>query len=112
VRAVGDVPPGGEGGGDGHDVPNGPRAGTRTHQEQTVSRTGSPAQWCASFLLPVTAGTHLPLIRDHLEEAPYVRWLFLALSSVCLVLAVAILLVDRRVVWILSGAVCLAAVVG
>jgi hypothetical protein len=71
----------------------------------------SPAQWCASFLLVVAAGTHIPLIRDHLEEAPYVGWLFLLLSVVCLVLAVAILVVDRPGVWLLSGAVCLAAVV-
>jgi hypothetical protein len=74
--------------------------------------TRSPAQWCASFLLLVAAGTHVPLISDHLEEAPYVGWLFILLSVVCIVLAVAILFVDNAEVWIISGAVCLAAVVG
>ncbi len=80
-------------------------------QEQTMRLTRSPGQWCASFLLLVAAGTHIPLIQDHLEEAPYVGWLFIALTVVCLVLAVAILFVDKPGVWILSGAVCLAAVV-
>ena len=72
-----------------------------------MSLTRSPAQWCASFLLLVAAGTHIPLIQDHLEEAPYVGWLFIALSVVCIVLAVAILFVDSPGVWIVSGAVCL-----
>ena len=73
--------------------------------------TRSPAQWCASFLLLVAAGTHVPLIRDHLAEAPYVGWLFIALSVVCVGLAVAMVLVDSPGVWIVSGAVCLAALV-
>jgi hypothetical protein len=73
--------------------------------------TTSPPQWCASFLLLVAAGTHIPLIEDHLEEAPYVGWLFIILSVVCIVLAVAIVLVDNPGVWVLSAAVCLAAVV-
>jgi hypothetical protein len=73
--------------------------------------TTSPAPWCASFLLLVAAGTHIPLIRDHLEEAPYVGWGFILLSVVCVVLAVAILFLDHPGVWLLSGVVCFAAVV-
>jgi hypothetical protein len=73
--------------------------------------TLSPSQWCASLLLLVAAGTHIPLIRGHLEEAPYVGWLFIALSVVCIGLAVAILFVDHVGVWLLSAAVCFAAVV-
>ena len=76
-----------------------------------MSLTRSPAQWCASFLLLVAAGTHIPLIEDHLDEAPYVGWLFIALSVVCIALAVVILFVDNPGVWLISGAVCLAAVV-
>jgi hypothetical protein len=74
--------------------------------------TQSPSQWCATFLLLVAAGTHIPLVREHLQEAPYIGWLFIALSVVCIVLAVAILLVDHVGVWLLSAAVCFAAVVG
>ena len=77
-----------------------------------MTLTKSPAQWTASFLLVVAAATHIPLIGEHLEEAPYVGWLFIALSVVCLVLAVAILFVDSPSLWVISGAVCLAAVVG
>ncbi|MBO0844933.1 MAG: hypothetical protein J2P22_05900 [Nocardioides sp.] len=73
--------------------------------------TTSPAQWCASFLLLVAAGTHIPLIRDHLAEAPYVGWLFILLSVVCIALAVVIVLVDSASVWLVSGAVCFGAVV-
>ncbi len=73
--------------------------------------TTSPAQWVASFLLLVAAGTHIPLVRMHLEEAPYVGWSFILLSVVCIALAGAILVVDDAKLWLLSGAVCLAAVV-
>ena len=74
--------------------------------------TTSAAPWCASFLLLVAAGTHIPLIEDHLEEAPYIGWLFIVLSVVCIALAVAILFVDHPGVWALSGITCFAAVVG
>jgi hypothetical protein len=77
----------------------------------SVRLTRSPAQWAASFLLLVAAGTHIPLIEDHLEEAPYVGWLFIVLSVVCIGLAVVILFVDHAAVWLVSGAVCLAAAV-
>jgi hypothetical protein len=76
-----------------------------------MTLTRSPSQWCASFLLLVAAGTHIPLIQAHLEEAPYVGWLFIVLSVVCIALAVAILFVDNVGVWAISGAVCFAAVV-
>ena len=73
--------------------------------------SSSPSQWIASFLLLVAAGTHIPLIKEHLEEAPYVGWLFIVLSVVCIGLAVAIVFVDNPGLWLVSGAVCLAAVV-
>jgi hypothetical protein len=73
--------------------------------------TSSPVQWVASLLLLVAAGTHIPLIHEHLEEAPYVGWLFILLSVACIGLAVAVLFVDDASVWVLSGVICLAAVV-
>ena len=72
--------------------------------------TSSRSQWCASFLLVVAAAAHIPLIQDHLKEAPYVGWGFILLSVTCLVLAVAMLFLESPGVWLLSGAVCLAAV--
>jgi predicted membrane channel-forming protein YqfA (hemolysin III family) len=73
--------------------------------------TITPPQWLASFLLLVAATTHIPLIKEHLDEAPYIGVLFILLSVVCIVLAVVILVVDNPGVWLISGAVCLAAVV-
>jgi len=72
--------------------------------------TTSPAQWCASLLLLVAAGTHVPLIKEHLQEAPYVGWLFIALTVTCVVLAVAIAFTDHASVWVLGGLTCVAAV--
>jgi hypothetical protein len=71
----------------------------------------SASQWGASVMLLVAAATHVPLVPEHLEEAPYVGVLFLLLSVVCVGLAAAVLVLDRDAVWLLSGAVCLAAVV-
>jgi hypothetical protein len=76
-----------------------------------MTLTRSPAQWFAAILLLVAAGTHIPLIPDHLKEAPYVGVLFIALSAVCIVLAMAILYADNAGIWLLAGATCLAAVV-
>ena len=73
--------------------------------------TTSPTQWCASLLLLVAAGTHVPLIREHLQEAPYIGWLFIALTIVCVSLAVAIVFLDHASVWLLSGLTCFAAAV-
>jgi hypothetical protein len=71
----------------------------------------SASQWGTSVMLLVAAATHVPLVSDHLEEAPYVGVLFILLSVACVALAAAVLVLDRDAVWLLSGAVCLAAVV-
>lgn len=72
----------------------------------------SAAQYAAALLLLVAAGTHVPLIPEHLEEAPYVGVLFTLLTLACVALAAAVvLLTGSETVWTLSGAVCLAAVV-
>ena len=72
--------------------------------------TPDPLRRVAALLLLVTAATHVPLIGEHLEEAPYVGVLFLALTVVSVVLAVAVLVADRDSVWLAAGAVCLATV--
>lgn len=74
----------------------------------TVSR--NPSDWVASVLLLVAAATHVPLIPDHLEEAPYIGVLFILLSVVAVALAIAVLVVHTDTVWLLAGAVCFAAV--
>ena len=75
-----------------------------------MAPTRSPIRWTTAVLLLVTAATHVPLIREHLDEAPYVGVLFILLSVVAVALAVAVVLVDTDAVWLVTGGVCLAAV--
>lgn len=71
----------------------------------------APDRPVAALALLVTAGTHVPLIRQHLAEAPYIGVLFLVLTVAAAVLAAGVLVADTPLVWALSGATCLAAVV-
>jgi hypothetical protein len=64
---------------------------------------GSPLRWIAVVMLLATAGTHVPLIPEHLEEAPYVGVLFIALSVASVVLAVLLVRWDSPLVWTASG---------
>jgi hypothetical protein len=45
-----------------------------------------------------------------MEEAPYVGWLFAALSAVSVLLAVALLVADTRAVWTATGVLGVASV--
>ena len=71
----------------------------------------SPLRWVAIVMLLGTAGTHVPLIPMHLEEAPYVGVLFIALSVASVVLAVLLIRWDTPLVWYASGAMTLLALV-
>ncbi|MEP7089507.1 MAG: hypothetical protein ABI776_05300 [Nocardioidaceae bacterium] len=74
-------------------------------------RLSSPLRWAASVLLLITAATHIPLVPDHLAEAPYIGILFIALSVVSLVLAVLVVVADTAAVWAATGLVTVLAVV-
>ena len=71
----------------------------------------SPWRWAGAALLLVTAGTHVPLVPEHLEEAPYVGVLFIVLSVASLVLAVLLVRWDTPLVWAASGVMTLLALV-
>jgi hypothetical protein len=71
----------------------------------------SPLRWVAIVMLLGTAGTHVPLISEHLEEAPYVGVLFIVLSVASLVLAVLLVRWDTPLVWAASGVMTLLALV-
>ena len=71
----------------------------------------SPLRWVAIVMLLGTAGTHVPLIPMHLEEAPYVGALFIALSVASVGLAVLLVRWDTPLVWAVSGAMTLLALV-
>jgi hypothetical protein len=71
----------------------------------------SPLRWTAAVLLLATAATHIPLVPEHLVEAPYVGMLFVALSAASLALAVLVVLVDTPLVWAATGTMTLLAVI-
>jgi len=72
----------------------------------------SPLRRPAALLLVVTAAAHVPLVPEHLEEAPYVGVLFVALSSAAVALALLLVLRDTPLVWAATGALTLLAVLG
>lgn len=72
----------------------------------------SPLRWLAAATLAASGAVHIPIIGMHLEEAPYIGYLFIALTAACIALAVAVLLVDSVVVWAAGGVVTALAVVG
>lgn len=62
----------------------------------------SPLRWPAIAMLLAAAVAHVPVIGPHLEEAPYIGALFIALTLVCTLLAVALAVRDSRTSWDLS----------
>lgn len=64
----------------------------------------------AAVFLYAAAGVHLPLIREHLHEAPYIGWLFIALAVTAAALATALLLRDSLVLWLLTAAASASAI--
>lgn len=72
----------------------------------------SPLRWLAAATLAASGAVHIPIIGMHLEEAPYIGYLFIALTAACIALAVAVLLVDSVVVWTAGGVVTALALVG
>ncbi len=59
----------------------------------------------AAALAVVAAAAHVPVTGTHLHEAPYVGWLFVALEVTLVVLAVLLLVADRRLVWTAAAVV-------
>lgn len=60
----------------------------------------------------VTAAAHLPVIRPHLSEAPYLGVLFVVLTAACVLLAATLISWDARLVYLLAAGTCGLAVLG
>lgn len=71
----------------------------------------SPLRWLAAVLLLVVAAVHVPMVPEHLHEAPYVGVLFIALAITGVALAALVVIWDTPAVWIISGTVALLALI-
>jgi hypothetical protein len=60
----------------------------------------------------VAAAAHVPVIAPHLAEAPYMGYLFIALTAACLAIGAAVVLSERPAAYGAAVAVCGAAVIG
>lgn len=78
---------------------------TPTARPPLRSPLRSPLRWPAALALVTAGAVHIPVTPEHLEEAPYIGYLFIALTVVCVLLAVLVLAADSTLVWTLSGAV-------
>jgi hypothetical protein len=65
-----------------------------------------------AFAALVAAAAHVPVIGEHLEEAPYMGVLFLLLTIACTVLAAAIVAFDARWTYGSATLICGLAIVG
>lgn len=82
-----------------------------TARSDVMGALRSPLRWLAAVTLVASGIVHIPVIPMHLEEAPYIGYLFIALTAVCFALAAAVLLVDSILVWAAGGVVTALAVI-
>lgn len=75
-------------------------------------RQESRWRWLMVPAVLVAAAAHLPVIRPHLDEAPYMGVLFIVLSAACVALASAAISWDTPVVYALSVLTCGLALLG
>ncbi|MEU8964203.1 hypothetical protein AB0C89_21210 [Streptomyces sp. NPDC048491] len=69
-----------------------------------------PLRFPAALLLAIAGAVHIPVIPQHLQEAPYIGALFIVLTAVCLGLALGLPGYDSTTLWAASGLVTAATV--
>jgi hypothetical protein len=74
--------------------------------------TRSPWRLPAAAALLVAGAVHIPITGEHLEEAPYIGVLFIALTVACVACAALLLLHDNPLTWTVTGGVSALAVIG
>jgi hypothetical protein len=75
------------------------------------SAIGSPLRYPAAGLALVAGLAHVPVTPEHLREAPYIGVMFIVLTTACVLLAAALLIVDSVLVWSTLGVTTMVAVV-
>jgi hypothetical protein len=76
-----------------------------------LSAIGSPLRYPAAGLALVAGLAHVPVTPEHLREAPYIGVMFIVLTTACVLLAAALLIVDSVLVWSTLGVTTMVAVV-
>jgi hypothetical protein len=77
-----------------------------------AQRQDSSWRWVMVPAALAAAAAHLPVIRPHLDEAPYMGVLFVVLSAACVALASAAISWDTPLIYALSALTCGLAVLG
>jgi hypothetical protein len=86
--------------------------GPHTSAGRSWQRRGQPHRWVVAIAALVAAVAHLPVIGPHLAEAPYMGFLFVALTVTCLGVAGAICVRDSTVLYLAAALTCGLAVLG
>jgi hypothetical protein len=81
------------------------------HKFVTAARH-SPCRWLLIPALLAAAVAHLPVIPEHLAEAPYMGALFVLLSAACVVIAATLISFDSALVYALAVVTCALAIAG
>ncbi|RNL79944.1 hypothetical protein [Nocardioides marmorisolisilvae] len=80
------------------------------HASALKGRVNVALQWAVVGSIMVAAVAHIPVIAPHLEEAPYMGVLFIALTAVCLSLGAVIAVRSSTWAYQSAAVVCGAAV--
>ncbi|MBV9097400.1 MAG: hypothetical protein JO079_05020 [Frankiaceae bacterium] len=76
-----------------------------------TTRTASALRWPAVAALLVAAGAHVPVIPEHLREAPYMGALFVGFTAIAAALAVVLAVRGAAsAAFAVAGALCAAAI--
>lgn len=87
-------------------------ATTGTLRTFTFRPLHSPLRWLLAAAGVIVAGAHVPVIASHLDEAPYMGALFVALTVGCVGIGLAALIGDPAGLYVLATVTCGLAVVG
>lgn len=72
----------------------------------------SRLRWPLAVCAIISAAAHLPVLGEHLHEAPYMALEFLVLIAACLLIAAASLICDSAALYALAAVTCGLAIAG
>jgi uncharacterized protein (DUF305 family) len=81
-------------------------------QPNALTALRSPWRWLVAPAAAVGAAVHIPVIAPHLDEAPYMGALFIALTIACFAIALLLLAVDAPLLYGFAALTCGLAIVG